>query len=591
MEVPSPQEEARSAQSSQHLDTIKEEAEISAQLSTPERSPRKTPSYRGSAKYVRHGEDDDDGEDEDDDIVDVEEEDSFELLDIGPDDEYDTDLEMDIDQWLLEGRVQLQNDLSGERTYNAACETVGVTAASYFVRHMHDREVVMRFHGLGPLGVKAMCAPLKSNDKIEKLDLEGNWIQEMGCVSVADMLSENIYLSDLILSENKIGSEGAIALCQILLKNDMINKLDLSGNDLTDSAAEAICGMLKKNTTLKHLILRHNYFEDRGAFHFKEALSTNESLETIDLSWNRFRTRSAMMIAEGIQENYGLRCLNFAMNGLGQEGAECMGRALKTNRTLLQLDISFNRIPERGAGFIALGLQVNDVLQGLKISSNPIGSEGALVLLLALDRNDSSCLNYLELQNIRVNEEFKELEHKLKLGQELICIHAGFKYETSIPETQKIEPDDWWVRDPMTKLRKYIRDSGYRLIDLFRDFDKDGNNTISREEFILGVQQAGIHLTEDQVDELIRKLDKDKNGEIDYVELIDGDREYRALRRQWAESKRKKELEMIDKSPRQQEQQMSVRDMLDQTEVLVPDTTKAATSVTDTGTDPVSFDD
>ena len=33
----------------------------------------------------------------------------------------------------------------------------------------------------------------------------------------------------------------------------------------------------------------------------------------------------------------------------------------------------------------------------LQISSNPIGSEGALVLLMALDRNDSSCLNYMEL--------------------------------------------------------------------------------------------------------------------------------------------------------------------------------------------------
>ena len=33
-----------------------------------------------------------------------------------------------------------------------------------------------------------------------------------------------------------------------------------------------------------------------------------------------------------------------------------------------------------------------------QISSNPIGSDGALVLVLAMDRNDSSCLNYLELQ-------------------------------------------------------------------------------------------------------------------------------------------------------------------------------------------------
>ena len=38
----------------------------------------------------------------------------------------------------------------------------------------------------------------QSNNVVEKLNLEGNWIQEPGCVSVADMLAENIYLSDLV---------------------------------------------------------------------------------------------------------------------------------------------------------------------------------------------------------------------------------------------------------------------------------------------------------------------------------------------------------------------------------------------------------
>ena len=99
---------------------------------------------------------------------------------------------------------------------------------------------------------------------------------------------------------------------------------------------------------------------------------------------------------------------------------------------------------------------------------------------------------FQHVQNIRVNEEFKELEQKLKDERDLVVIHAGFKFESSIPEVQKLEPDDWWVRDPMTKLKKYIKESGYRLIDLFRDFDKDGNNTISRDEFIAGVQVISL---------------------------------------------------------------------------------------------------
>lgn len=50
------------------------------------------------------------------------------------------------------------------------------------------------------------------------------------------------------------------------------------------------------------------------------------------------------------------------------------------------------------------------------------------------------------------------------------------------------ETMDTFRRDPYEKLKKYIRASGYRLMDLFRDFDKDGSNTISRDEFERGIK-------------------------------------------------------------------------------------------------------
>ncbi|RUS85265.1 hypothetical protein EGW08_006966 [Elysia chlorotica] len=546
------------------LETIQED-----QNEDREHMKKPSPSLRGSAKFARTRQNmspsghyhtprvmitqQDQSDTSHDDTF---EEEDFQFL-FGQDDEYDTDLEMDIEQWLLEDRNQISNDFTGEKTYLAACESKGVTPVSYFIRHIEDSEVVLRFRGLGPTGTQALSRTLKKNNTIEKLDLEGNWIEANGCTSIADMLSENIYISDLILSENRTGNDGAIALCAILIKNDNINKLDLSGNVLTDASAESICEMLKKNTALKHLLLRHNNFEENGAVHFKEALATNESLETLDLSWNKFRTKGAIYIAEGIQENFGLRCLNFAMNGLGSEGAEAMGRALKVNRTLLQLDLSFNRIPEIGAGYLAVGLQTNDTLQGLKLSSNPIGSEGSHCILLAVEKNDSSALIYLEMFNIRVNDEFDELEKRLKGERDLTILHAGLKYETSLSDLRRAEPEDWWIRDPMTKLKRYVKENGYRLIDLFRDFDKDGNQLISKEEFTLGVKQAGIVLSEEQIDELLRKLDKDKNGSIDFGELIEGDREYKKLRREWAESKQKK---MDDE--KEKEKSESARDIL-----------------------------
>lgn len=41
-------------------------------------------------------------------------------------------------------------DLTGEARYRAACESLGVVPASYFLRHMHQSELNMTHYGLGP---------------------------------------------------------------------------------------------------------------------------------------------------------------------------------------------------------------------------------------------------------------------------------------------------------------------------------------------------------------------------------------------------------------------------------------------------------
>ncbi|XP_041351083.1 leucine-rich repeat-containing protein 74A-like [Gigantopelta aegis] len=561
------------------LSTIREadEGEVPRQSSSMS---KRTPSYRGSAKFQRRPLADLEGiereaqeihqilitqygclEDSSDDDSSVplseEERESSEN-----EDDYDTDLEMDLDRWLHAERSEFKDDMTGEKKYIAACEYNGALPATYFIKHITDHKVSMRFHGIGPAGAKSMCVPLKTNGKIEKLDLEGNWIEGEGCTCVADMLKDNIYITELILSENKVRSYGAVSLCQILIKNDVITKLDLSGNDIKDDAAEPICDMLKKNTSLKHLYLSHNHFEEEGALQFKDALSTNETLETLDLSWNMFRTKGAIYIAEGIMENFGLKTMNFSMNGLGLHGAEAMGKALKNNRTLLNLDISFNRIPERGSGYIAVGLQTNDNLQTLKISSNPLGSDGALTLLIAIERNDCSELTYLELLYVWVKDNFLDAKSRLEKEREIAIVHGGL-----LPEENKLKMkigggvDKWFVQDAMGCLKQHIKANNYRLLDLFKDFDKDGNMQISRDEFFKGIQVAGLMLTEEQIDALMNHLDRDRNGLIDYAELIEGDKEYRANIRA---AKVSGEITTDDTDGPEKESNVSVLNMLDQ---------------------------
>ena len=43
-------------------------------------------------------------------------------------------------------------------------------------------------------------------------------------------------------------------------------------------------------------------------------------------------------------------------------------------------------------------------------------------------------------------------------------------------------------KNPMALVRGYIEDEGLRLVDFFRLMDKDGGGSISRQEFLEGMQ-------------------------------------------------------------------------------------------------------
>ncbi|XP_061174832.1 leucine-rich repeat-containing protein 74B-like isoform X2 [Saccostrea echinata] len=442
-------------------------------------------------------------------------------------DDYDTDLDMDYDEWINEEKREIENDKTGEKKYLHICEETGVIPASYFLNNIQEKEFTMKYHGLGPNGAKAIAWPLKTNKKIEKINLEGNWIEAEGSIYLAKMLKNNIYVTELHLAENRIGNEGAEAISDMLQKNDMIYSLDLSGNNIEDYGAEKICRMLLKNSSIKHLYLANNNFEERAAGWLREVLITNETLETVDLSWNHLRTRGAVAIAEGVQENYGLRVLNLAMNGFAQDGSEAMGKALKNNRTLLELDLSHNRIPEAGAAAISQGLQHNDTLKVLRMASNPLGGDGPLQLLNVISNNDMSEIRVLDLTDVLVTPAFKELQETLE-KERILTVHYG-NIVGEVFDFSSIRYDDPFCefrRDPMSLLIEYCKDAGYRLVDLFHDFDRDGNHLISKEEFIMGIKKAGVKISIRQLEILMEGLDLNKDGSIEYSELVIGEKEH-----------------------------------------------------------------
>lgn len=51
-------------------------------------------------------------------------------------------------------------DTTGRRLYLSACWSIDVTPVSYFLRHIEDKEMILRHHGLGPKGAKAIAIAL-----------------------------------------------------------------------------------------------------------------------------------------------------------------------------------------------------------------------------------------------------------------------------------------------------------------------------------------------------------------------------------------------------------------------------------------------
>ncbi|KAK3585202.1 hypothetical protein CHS0354_027490 [Potamilus streckersoni] len=448
------------------------------------------------------------------------------------DEEYDTDLEMDVadaEKWIHPEKFD--KDTTGIAAYERACEIYGVQPVTYFIKHLQDQELVMKYHGIGANGVRAMSEPLEMNTSIERIDFEGNFILGDGAKVLSRVLKDNVYVSKLILSENKIGNKGAKAICDLLVENKHIVYLDLAGNEIEDSSGQAFYDMLSKNSTLKVLLLRHNCLEDESARWFREALVENDTLETLDISWNHFQKKGCCFIAEGLKSNTGLRHLNLSMNGFGLEGARALEELMKENHTIIDLDVSHCRIPLEGAPHIASGIECNDTLEKINIGYNCIRSEGGYVILCGVEVNETNVLKYVDFGNLTVKTDFKKLADELEEEREMTILYGGVLLDHSRFKREFDDPVSRLMHDPMTKLRHWLDQQNYRLVDLLLTFDRDNNLTIARDELHRGIEMNGIDLTPAEVDQLMDSLDKDGDGEIDMKELMKGDQENTLLER------------------------------------------------------------
>lgn len=431
-------------------------------------------------------------------------------LDIFDDSVWDTDLEAE--------DTKEPYDHSGRSSYINRCRQLGVTPISYFLRHMQDKELDLRYHGLGSRGSRAVTPTIATSCHIQKLDLTDNNLGRSGGLALCEMIKENCFITELVLSSNKLNL-CVWDLCDAIIQNDTLTHLILSDNDFNDYSAPVLAKLITNTKKLEFLDLSHNKLESRSGKALGPALSENSTINHLNLSWNNLRANGFEALANGIKGNCALKHLDLSWNGIDRGVAKALGEALKFNNTLEHLNISNCRVNPECSVLIGLGLSCNETLKELKMVRNPMESAGCYAICAAVLRNQGPAIEKLDFQHSHVNEDFNEIFEQLKEKLPDVRVIHGSQEAKKKPKA---------MIHPMALLVRYLDDNNIRLADCFGKFDEDGSMTVTHEEFIKGIESIGLRLDDAQKTFLLNEMDRDGDGEIDYSELVRSRMEFKA---------------------------------------------------------------
>ncbi|GCB63279.1 hypothetical protein scyTo_0011593 [Scyliorhinus torazame] len=222
----------------------------------------------------------------------------YELLEKTSEDDYDTDVD-------LEGKPG--ETITEEQVYRKACEDVGVSPISYYIRHHHDVHLNLNYRCMSPKAVKALSIALvvnsgnklkskdaayfadtlsvTTNESLEKLNLRWNQIQTEGAVALSAGLRMNVTLKVLDVSYNGFGNEGVLAMGETLKFNNTLLELRLDTNHINNEGVTMLCKGMDINDNVKLLCLSNNPITVDGALRLLEVVRKNDksNLETIRL--------------------------------------------------------------------------------------------------------------------------------------------------------------------------------------------------------------------------------------------------------------------------------------------------------------------
>ncbi|XP_060591960.1 leucine-rich repeat-containing protein 74A-like [Ruditapes philippinarum] len=414
--------------------------------------------------------------------------------------------------------------------YETACKRHKLLPLTCIKRGLLKQILSCRYVNLQKDDCLCLCYALCNNRFVEQLDLRQNGMGPEPARFFAEVIENSSFLTHITISDNDLKSAGIRPICEAVMKNRNITYLDLSGNGLVESDGECFEKLIENSRSLTELYLGHNKLMDQGVGRICEALKKNDSLEVLDLSWNHIRLKGAEAIGEAIEMNNTLLKVNLEWNGLHQDGAFSIARALKKNETLIELNLVCNRLSEYCIAEILKGLQENSSLEILRIGQNQVTTRGALLILKNIKENTSSKISVLDFGNQEVHDSFEQLYLEMKKERDITVVYGSVWKTERAPLSQSAADDDEIALlscNPLTVLMECMRLQNMRLIDFFKSLDKNKSDMICINELCEGLLRVGVQVKQHVLLQLLTRLDKDKNGQIDFGEMINAQNMHR----------------------------------------------------------------
>jgi len=187
-------------------------------------------------------------------------------------------------------------------------------------------------------GIQRLCSSM-AESRLTSLSLCLVPLSASSCAALGNVLAlSHSPLKKLKMSGCKLGDRNLSVISKALRSNNRLEYLDIDFNSVTCLGAIALANDIASSRTIRYLTVRDNNISDAGAIALADTLERNQSLQQLVLENNRIGVRGVRALVHRLQQNRTLQQL-FLGDEMSEESVEILARATVCGSVVAELDI------------------------------------------------------------------------------------------------------------------------------------------------------------------------------------------------------------------------------------------------------------